>query len=137
MTKKKVVSIRGAIAAVAVLATSPALAAGSIPLDWAFGNAAGCNFFLNGQADIAEMVVLTGDTFTAFRTGCDFGELVAEAGETFTIAAVCSSLGKPIPGEEVVVVRGADGTYEVTIENFGHWSGLTRCPGREEEALGV
>lgn len=117
--------------------TAPALAASSIPLDWAFGNPAGCRFYLTGLADTAQMIVLTGDTFTAFRTGCDFGELVSDADGVFTVEAVCSSLGKPIPGEEIVVVRSADGTYDVTIENFGHWGGLSRCPDVADQVVGV
>ena len=39
-----------ALIATGLVWAAPALAAGSIPLDWAFGNEAGCHFFLTGEA---------------------------------------------------------------------------------------
>jgi hypothetical protein len=132
--------IRGGAAAIALFAAglaAPALAEGSIPLDWAFGNKEGCHFFLTGKADTRRMVVLTGDTFTAYTTGCDFGDLVSEIDGVFTIEAVCSSLGKPIPGDEIVIVAAENGSYDVTLKDFGQWGPLGRCPDKEEQVLAL
>ena len=74
-------------------AASPA-AAGVLPLEGAYGNDAGCNFYLYGEKPTGDYLLLTGDTLSSPHLACDFGSLVTSADGHATVDAVCSPGGK-------------------------------------------
>jgi hypothetical protein len=100
-----------------------------LPIGGAYGNEAGCRFYLLGEPD-AEMIVLTGDTVSSFTAGCDFTSMISQVDDVFTIQAVCSGEGQNHPGmDQVIVTRRGDGGFLVAIEGGAEWGPLLECPG--------
>lgn len=127
-------NLRKGAAAVAIsILAGPALAEAVLPIHGAFGNEAGCTFFMTGDMTDDSLAVITPDTFTSFATGCYFETLVSrEAGEVFELNAACHSEGEDGSFAERlrVVDRGRDGVF-VALGKLGDWGPLFRCPGTE------
>ena len=133
LTARRATKAKPLLRALAFLAAAsvaaPAIAA-VLPIEGAFGNAAGCAFYMTGKAE-ADMVVLTGDTVSSRDAGCDFVSLDASGAGAFTVGAVCS--GDTHPGLDQVLVsdRGTDGFF-VSINEAVEWGPLRPCPGVED-----
>ena len=125
--------------AISMLA-GPALAEAVLPIGGAFGNEAGCGFFMTGEMDDDGLAVITPDTFTSFATGCVFETIVSNSKGAFELDAACQSEGEQdgFTDRLSVVDRGRDGVF-VALETVGDWGPLFRCPGTEGlfEAPGV
>jgi len=118
-------------AAMMIVAASPALADGLLPIGGAFGNAIGCAFFMSGEIIGEDLVVLTPDNFTAQTATCHFEALTASDEAQFTLAASCREMGSVGP-QQLVVHEAADG-YTVTITGEDmQWGPLIACPGSDE-----
>lgn len=121
----------GAGIILAILAT-PAIAAGVLPFDGAFGNAPGCHLYATGEGK-GDYQLLTGDTFAARAVACDFQSLVTADGGVFRVSAVCGR------GEEAVTItdNGTDG-YSVKLVDDLAWGPLKACPPTElQDASGM
>jgi hypothetical protein len=113
--------------------SSPALADAVLPIGGAFGNEVGCNFFMSGQIENDEVVLVTPDTFTTYASGCYFEALRSELDHVYKLAASCTSEGEEGSTDETIVVtdRGPDGVF-VELEGVAEWGPLFTCPGTEE-----
>ena len=107
--------------AVALLAPAIPALAEVIPLGAAFGNDAGCRFFLNGVADI-DAVLLTPDTFMGSGIACDFTELAGVS----AVAAICS--GDEREGIVELGIDASEGAFTVVLGE-ATWGPLPRCAG--------
>jgi len=119
------------MAVVAIGISGPALA-NVLPIAGAYGNAAGCAFFLSGEAG-AGMALVTGESLMSPAGGCDFVELVSATDEEFVAMAACDGIGKIHDGLDRVTVRdGGDDGFFVSIENAEVAGPLSPCPGAAE-----
>jgi hypothetical protein len=120
---------RGIAAVVIVALASPVLAEGVLPIGGAFGNEAGCAFYMSGDRSLPDLAVITPYTFAAEGGGCHFEELVVDSDDRFELEASCS--GGTLAGDRVVAVIGShiEG-YAVRIGDQ-HWEDLGLCPGTE------
>ena len=105
----------GATIILTALAT-PALADGVLPVDGVFGNPAGCHLYATGEMLGEDWMVLTADTFSSKKIGCDFNTLAASNAVLFTVDAVCSPGGKRqvtigVSGQDGLTVRLDDQTF--------------------------
>ena len=99
------------IGVLGVLMAPPALAAGVLPLDGAYGNESGCHFFATGRPG-EDMVLVTPDTALLGDTGCDFDSAVSD-GDIYTVTGICSTPGFPSRTGEIMRVRWADSRVTV------------------------
>ena len=76
------------------LALATPVAAGVLPFDGAYGNDAGCDFYLYGQAPSRDYLLLTADTLASPKLACDFETLVTSADGHSSVEAVCSPGGR-------------------------------------------
>ena len=105
----------GATIILTALAT-PALADGVLPYDGVFGNPAGCHLYATGEMLGDGYLLLTADTFTSKKMGCDFETLASNNDVLFTVDAVCSPGGKR---QVTIGVSGHDGlTIRLDNETF-------------------
>jgi hypothetical protein len=96
------------------LAAGPALASGVLPLHGAFGNAAGCRLYLNGDRSGDGLVVVSPYTLTIGNTGCRLERLVAaRSGSEFEVAAACATAERGASTHESIIVahHGAEGVF--------------------------
>lgn len=123
---------KGAAALAISMLAGPALAEAVLPIGGAFGNAAGCDFFMTGEMEDDGLAVITPDTFTTFASGCVFEMLVSSNNNAFKLDAACHSGGEQqgVTDRLSVVDRGRDGVF-VALETVGDWGPLFRCPGTE------
>lgn len=106
-------------------------AASVLPIAGAYGNAAGCAFFLKGEKG-AGIELLTGESFASPAGGCDFVNSVSVADKEFVAEATCDGIGKIHEGLDRVTVRD-DGTgLFVMIEKAEVAGPLLPCPGAAE-----
>ena len=105
----------GATIILTALAT-PALADGVLPFDGVFGNPAGCHLYATGEMLGDGWLLLTADTFSSKKVGCDFETLASSNEVLFTVDAVCSPGGKR---QVMIGVSGHDGlTVRLDAETF-------------------
>lgn len=125
------VARRLAPALIAIGLAGPAMAS-VLPIAGAYGNDAGCAFFLRGEVGV-EMALVTGDTLTSPAGACDFVNFVSAGDHEFVAEAVCTGIGEINPGLDHVTVRdeGKAGYY-VMIEKAEVAGPLAPCPGAEE-----
>jgi len=125
---------RGKVVALAMAVlgyTGPALAS-VLPIAGAYGNAAGCAFFLRGEAGTG-MALVTGESLMSPAGGCDFVELVSATDGEFVAQAACDGIGEIHDGLDRVIVRdGGDDGFFVSIENAEVAGPLSPCPGAAE-----
>lgn len=119
-------SIRTLLAALALVASAGAASAAVLPLQGAFGNAAGCAFFMSGVAG-EDMLLLTPDSFASAGVTCDFEWLLSSNDVVFTIGGVCTG-----GIDQLSVVPQADGAYAVTVGDLPPLGPLAPCPGSSE-----
>lgn len=124
--------IGGILIAVGFLAfATPALAA-VLPIEGIFGTEDGCAFFMSGDENGNDIVVLTPDTFTARGRGCYFEELIDSIGDDIAITATCHAdmeLGSTT--EIVRVIDNAPNGITVELIGLGEYGPLFPCPGTE------
>jgi hypothetical protein len=113
---------------------SPALA-GVLPFAGVFGNDAGCAFYMTGKAS-PDMVVLTPDTVSSGKGGCDFVSLTATESSGFSVGAVCSGDGHEGMDQVSIADRGEAGFF-VSVNGQAEWGPLLACPGIEDLSPGV
>jgi hypothetical protein len=120
---------RGIAAVLTISLVGPVLAEGALPIAGAFGNEAGCAFYMSGDRSPPDLAVITPYTFTAHDSGCQFETLISEGDGRFEIQSSCS--GGALAGDRLVTVTGnhIEG-YAVAIEDKS-WDGLSLCPGTE------
>jgi hypothetical protein len=107
-----------------LLFASPAIAAGTLPFEGAFGNDAGCLLYNTGRTS-PDYQLLTPDTYASPAIGCDFNALVSSDGVVFVVDAVCSPGGKSTVR---VSDLGKDG-YAVSVDDKdGLVRELKACP---------
>jgi len=125
------VARRVVLAVVAIGIAGPALA-NVLPIAGAYGNAAGCAFFLTGEAGTA-MVLVTGESLMSPAARCDFVDFVSASDGEFVAQAACDGIGKTHDGLDRVTVRdGGDDGFFVSIENAEVAGPLSPCPGAAE-----
>jgi hypothetical protein len=112
--------------------TTPAVANAVLPLDGIFGNQSGCDYFMTGNLENDEAVVLTPDTFTTYGSGCYFIELLDGLGDVFTIAATCTAEGEEGSTHETIRVsdNGPEGIV-VELVGVGEFGPIFPCPGTD------
>jgi hypothetical protein len=125
---------RGIAALVVALIASPVLADVVLPIGGAFGNEAGCAFFMTGAYGTDDdMIVVTPDTLTSYLTGCYFESMIGlrEDG-AYDVAAACHAEGEDGTFDDVVTVtnRGGDGLF-VALQSGAEWGPLFKCEGTE------
>jgi hypothetical protein len=113
--------------------SSPVLADAVLPIGGAFGNEIGCNFFMTGQIENDEVLLVTPDTFTTYASGCYFESLRSKEDRVYELDASCTSEGEEGSTDETIVVtdRGPNGVF-VELEGVAEWGPLFMCPGTEE-----
>jgi hypothetical protein len=111
------------------LLATPAIAAGVLPFEGAFGNVDGCKLYATGQFLSDDVFLLTQDTFASYGTGCDFESLVSTDAAVFTVRATCSSEGEDgvTDGQVRIIDHGAKG-YGIQFEGLEEWGPYTACP---------
>ena len=119
------------------LLSGPAVAEALLPIGGAFGDEAGCEFFMTGQAESGAFAVLTPDTFTTDSIACYFESLVSEEGDDIVLEAACGQ-----EKNRITVSGSAAEGYAVFVLHADvatGWERLRRCPGTEElfEPLGL
>lgn len=122
----------------ALLMTGPAAAA-VVPIIGAYGDEAGCDFYMSGMNPSESMLLLTPDSFHAPGTRCDFLKLAAGGSGRYAVDAVCDGGDAERPGVETLAVtpKAGDGLF---VEVMGHapWGPLALCPGSADPyATGV
>jgi len=114
------------------LATATPVAAGVLPLDGAYGNDAGCAFYIYGQAPSGDYLLVTPDTLASPKLSCDFGSLLTSSGGHFTLDAVCS------PGGKIRIDVEDRGTGGVAVTGDGAVLGpAPRCADVPADAKGT
>lgn len=108
-----------------VLAT-PALADAILPIGGAFGNEAGCDYFMTGSV-VGAPLILTPDTFTTAAGGCHFEALTARSAGGFELAASCQTRGSPAARRTVAVSGDRTRGYIVALDGAAYGP-LSRCP---------
>ena len=107
-------------------------AASVLPIAGAYGNEAGCAFFLHGETG-AGMALLTGESFASPAGGCDLVSFVSAANGEFVAEAACDGIGRIHEGLDRVTVRdGGDAGFFVMIEKAEVAGPLLPCPGAAE-----
>jgi hypothetical protein len=121
---------KGAACLMVAMLSGPAVADALLPIGGAFGDEAGCEFFMTGEAGSGSFAVVTPDTFTTESIACYFESLISEEGEDIVLEASCGKAknritvsGSPAEGYFVFVPHA-----DVAIG----WGRLSRCPGTEE-----
>jgi hypothetical protein len=111
-----------------IAVATPALAQSVLPIDGIFGNATGCTYFATGQVTGDDLLLLTPDTFASVAIGCDFVALTETTGQSFIVAAICSSDDAALEAIDEVIVsdRGRDG-YFVRLAGMEEWGPLLPC----------
>jgi hypothetical protein len=126
------VRVGGVLIAIGIFAcATPALGA-VLPIEGIFGTEEGCEFFMSGDRDADNIVVLTPDTFTARGRGCFFEELIDSIGDDIAISATCHAdmeLGSTT--EIVRVIDNAPNGITVELIGLGEYGPLFPCPGTE------
>lgn len=120
----------GAFLVIASLA-SPVLADAVLPIGGAFGNEAGCAFFMTGAAVGNDPVVITPDTLTMGTSSCYFEALVSRDGPSYVVEASCRHDGAESRKERVVVTDRRDAVF-VRLESIGEFGPFYTCPGTED-----
>ena len=111
---------------------APAVASAVLPIDGIYGTEDGCAFFMSGNGDGDNIVVLTPDTFTARGRGCYFEKLIDSIGDDIAISATCHAdmeLGSTT--EIVRVIDNAPNGLTVELIGLGEYGPLFPCPGTE------
>jgi hypothetical protein len=124
--------IGGILIVIGLLAcTTPAVGA-VLPIEGIFGTPDGCEFFMSGDRDLGNIVVLTPDTFTARGRGCYFEELIDTIGDDIAILATCHADMEFGSTTEVVrVIDNAPNGITVELIGLGEYGPLFECPGTE------
>jgi hypothetical protein len=107
-----------------IFLTTPALAAGTLPFEGAFGDEAGCLLYNTGRMS-PDYQLLTPDTYASPSIGCDFNALVSSDGVVFVIDAVCSPGGRSTVR---VSDLGKDGFAVSVDDRAGLVRELKACP---------
>jgi hypothetical protein len=125
-------SLRAAATLAPIALTTPTLANAVLPIDGIFGNPSGCAYFMTGNLEGDEAVVLTPDTFTTYASGCYFIELLDGLGDVFTIAATCTAEGETSSSHETVRIfdNGPEGIV-VELIGVGEFGPIFPCPGTD------
>ena len=111
---------------------SPALANAVLPIEGIFGTEDGCAFFMTGDPDLADIIVLTPDTFTARGRGCYFVEMIDRIGDDIAISAIChADMEMGSTSEVVRVIDNAPNGITVELIGLGEYGPLFPCPGTE------
>jgi len=125
------VARRVALTVIVVGLSGPALA-NVLPIAGAYGNAAGCAFFLKGETGTG-MELVTGESLTSPAGGCDFVDFVSAEGGELVAQAACDGIGQIHAGLDRVTVRdGGEAGFFVMIENAEVAGPLSPCPGAAE-----
>ena len=124
--------VRGVLIAIGLFGcTTPALAA-VLPIDGIFGTSDGCEFFMSGDRDLGDIVVLTPDPFTARGRGCFFEELLDTIGDDIAISATCHADMEYGSTTEIVrVIDNAPNGITVELIGLGEYGPLFECPGTQ------
>jgi hypothetical protein len=103
-----------------------------LPLEGIFGNASGCDYFMTGELNSDDLLLLTPDTLTTYGTGCYFESLTASTHYSYTINALCTAEGEEGSSRETVTVfdRAEDGLM-VDLVDVGLFGPIFPCPGTE------
>ena len=122
--------IRGLVAVGLVVLATPALANAVLPLEGIFGNASGCDYFMTGERQSDDLLVLTPDTLTTYGTGCYFESLTARTDYSYTISALCTAEGEEGSSHETVKVFDmAENGLMVELVGVGMFGPIFPCPG--------
>ena len=124
-------SIVPALAAIALLVASPALAHGAPVIDGNWGNEAGCKFAAGGQSrDDESMAVLTAGHYEDYVTHCSF-EQVLEGHGALVVTTLCGHEGEDLITAELLVIRppaDGDGSMLMVTDADGNaWAEVVRC----------
>lgn len=115
-----------------MLLASPALGDAVLPIGGAFGNEAGCDYFMTGARAGDNLVILTPDTFTTAAAGCYFETLVSPVPGAYEVSASCHEEGESETVKSQLKVRGtASEGFTVALAD-SEWGPLQRCPGTED-----
>lgn len=115
-----------------VFFATPAFASAVLPIDGVFGTADGCAFFMTGNRDGDDIVVITPDTFTARGRGCYFEELIDSIGDDIAISATCHADMEHGSTTEIVrVIDNAPNGLTVELIGLGEYGPLFPCPETE------
>lgn len=113
---------------VLALAT-PALADAVLPVDGVFGDGGGCAFFMTGEAEGQDFLLLTPDTFQSNDLACYFKSLTTQDDATYSVAVSCSGETDAALNAGALTVRHGDDGYFVTVDGFEERGPLTPCAG--------
>lgn len=114
------------------LAFAAPAAAAVLPIEGAYGNEAGCAFFLRGEVGPG-IALVTGDTLASPAGACDFVNFVSATESEFVAEAVCTGIGQIHQGLDRVTVRdGGDAGWFAMIEKSEVAGPLAPCPGAVE-----
>lgn len=130
-----VARVKAIAIAVAMLSFAAPALAGVVPIVGVFGNDAGCAFYMTGEAS-PDMVVLTPDTVSSGKGGCDFVSLTATESSGFSVGAVCSGDGHEGMDQVSIADRGEAGFF-VSVNGQAEWGPLLACQGIEDLSPGV
>jgi hypothetical protein len=119
--------------------SSPALADALLPIGGAYGDEAGCEFFMTGQAERGSFAVVTPDTFTTETLACYFETLVAKRQADFELEASCRLASESTTESITVNAPQSNGVFVALGSVATAWGPLSRCPGTEElfEPMGL
>ncbi|MEQ1950328.1 hypothetical protein [Mesorhizobium sp. CN2-181] len=122
---------RGALAMALAAVALPAVAADTLPITGAYGNAEGCKLHRGDTIDNDTLLLLTPDWVQSYGTGCDILQALPGKDGAFLISGICGFEGEDTlaPGMMVITkvpddptalrIRGEDGTV---------WGDVKPCP---------
>jgi hypothetical protein len=124
--------MRGILIAIGLFAFATPAWAAVLPIEGIYGTPDGCEFFMSGDLDLDDIVVLTPDTFTARGRGCFFEELLESIGDDIAISATCHADMEYGSTTEIVrVIDNAPNGITVELIGLGEYGPLFPCPGTE------
>jgi len=115
-------------ALLAVTLAAPAFAE-RLPIDGAYGNAEGCEFFRTGRTVSDAQLLLTPTEVSSFASSCDGLTLIANEDRRLEVDGLCHEEGESdaVP-TRFTISRNPDATYMVRFDDISVWGPLGKCP---------
>jgi hypothetical protein len=121
----------GALAMVFAAVALPAVAADTLPIAGAYGNAEGCKFHKDGTLDNDTLLLLTPDWVQSYGTGCDILQALPGKDGAFLISGICGFEGEEtLAARMMVITRVPEDPAALRIrdENGTVWGEVKPCP---------
>ncbi|MFI0843345.1 hypothetical protein [Mesorhizobium sp. IMUNJ 23232] len=125
------VALRGVFAMAFAAAALPAIAADTLPITGAYGNAEGCKFHKDGTIDNDTLLLLTTDWVQSYGTGCDILQALPGKDGAFLISGICGFEGEEtIAPRMMVITKVPDDPAALRIrdEEGTVWGDVKPCP---------